>query len=33
MQGLMKAILGEEPFDEEDGDYMKLAKLIFFGGD
>ena len=32
MQGLMKAILGEEPFGEEDEDYMKLAKLIFFGG-
>jgi hypothetical protein len=32
MQALMKAILGEEPVGDEDEDYMKLAKLIFFGG-
>jgi hypothetical protein len=32
MQGLMNAILGEKPVGEEDEDYMKLAKLIFFGG-
>jgi hypothetical protein len=32
LQGLMNAILGEEPGSEEDQDYFKLAKLIFFGG-
>jgi uncharacterized protein YutE (UPF0331/DUF86 family) len=32
MQGLMNAILGKEPRTEEDDDYIKLAKLIFFGG-
>lgn len=31
MQGLMTAILGEEPATEEDEEYIKLAKLIFFG--
>lgn len=31
MQGLMKAILGQEPGGEEDKEYIKLAKLIFFG--
>ncbi len=31
MQGLMTAILGKEPRSEEDEDYVKLAKLIFFG--
>ena len=32
MQGLMTTILGEEPRSEEDEEYIKLAKLIFFGG-
>jgi hypothetical protein len=32
LQGLINAILGEEPGSEEDKDYIKLAKLIFFGG-
>ncbi|TQF41154.1 hypothetical protein UNPF46_08520 [Bradyrhizobium sp. UNPF46] len=32
MRGLMNTILDEKPVSEEDADYMKLAKLIFFGG-
>lgn len=32
LQGLMNALLGEQTGGEEDKDYIKLAKLIFFDG-
>jgi hypothetical protein len=32
MQGLMTAILGGEPRNEEDEQYIRFAKHVFFGG-